>query len=174
MINVVLDLDLTIISSITTSELKARRGVHYPFKYHVFADYIIYERPGLEDFLRDISKLGNVCVWTAASENYGEFIVDNIINPRLPEGAKVKLFLFSENCKASLDITGVLKHLDMIYDMSKYGFGPELTRQNTVLVDDNEGVLAQNSYVINAAPFEFDPADSELKRVFRKIKAMNK
>jgi hypothetical protein len=41
--------------------------------------YIIFERPGLQQFLTFLFKNFNVSIWTAASKDYALFIIDKII-----------------------------------------------------------------------------------------------
>jgi len=40
--------------------------------------FYIYKRPFLDEFIREVSKLFELAVWSSASESYVKFIVDNI------------------------------------------------------------------------------------------------
>ena len=166
--HVVLDLDLTLVHSIEHNELSSARvrQLKAQFTHHVTPDFIIFERPYLRQFLRALAKRYTVSVWTAGGRSYGQYIVDNIIEPYMDK--PVYLYLYDENCNVSMALTGVLKHLDLLYKMNQRGFHG-FTRASTVLVDDNEEVLAQNSNVLRVAPFKFDPADNELVKILEKI-----
>lgn len=166
--NVVLDLDHTLIRSVTNSEDDLNTG---SLKSHTFSNYVIYERPFLKDFIQTLSEKYYLSIWTAASKPYGEFIIKQIIQPYMKPNSEIVLFLHDEHCSLSESVTGILKHLDLLYELSnKYGFKPTFTRDNTVIVDDNEGILAQNNNVILIEPFEFDSHDEELNNVIRKIR----
>lgn len=159
--NIVLDLDHTIIMSLTKKQMK-QKHVHPNLKRHLFFPFVIFERPGLESFLKDISKY-HISVWTAASKDYGKFIVENIIEPYI--GKKVKLFYHYDHCIKSEKQKNKLKHLDVLYSLKSKSF----TRTNTILIDDNPDILAQNSYVFQISKFNLDPYDSELNRMSQKI-----
>lgn len=162
--HIVLDLDHTLILGLTRDELAGRAP---PFKSHRFGQFTIFERPFLQTFLRSLSGY-KVSVWTAASQDYGRFIVERIVEPYL--GRRVYLFYHADQCARSLKHYGLLKHLDMLYALRSKTF----RRDNTLLVDDNPDVLAQNSIVLAIQPFELDPYDAELARVARKIASLNK
>jgi TFIIF-interacting CTD phosphatase-like protein len=163
--HVILDLDHTIIMSITR-----RRDL--PLKQHFFAGYYIYERPHLKEFLAWLAKHFTVSVWTAASRDYGLFIVKNIIEPYI--GRRVSVFLFDEHCEKSAEVQGgIIKHLDMLHNLGQFHNIPSFNRHNTVIIDDNEGILAQNNYVIHVKKFTLDPSDRELLSVQKKILAIN-
>lgn len=165
--NIVLDLDHTLIVSFTKAQLR-NRDVDSSLRYHVFSPYIIFERPRLQHFLVELSKLYDISVWTAASEDYGEFIVRTIIEPYI--GKKIKLYYHYDHCVKSMSKKSILKHLDELHALRRKGY----TRANTVLVDDNPDVLVQNNYVFHISQFNLDPDDRELDRIFKKITSIDK
>ena len=131
-INVFLDLDNTVIYSIVKDKFNENSYLKN-FNYHVMDDdYIVFERPGLQPFLDWLFNNFNVSVWSAASPNYVDFIVRNVIekNDRV-----VEYVLNSDNCEFSQDIFGNkhIKNLNLlwdIYDVENYG------PYNTLIIDD--------------------------------------
>jgi len=131
-INVFLDLDNTVIYSIVKDKFNENSYLKN-FNYHVMDDdYIVFERPGLQQFLDWLFNNFNVSVWSAASPNYVDFIVRNVIekNDRV-----VEYVLNSDNCEFSQDIFGNkhIKNLNLlwdIYDVENYG------PYNTLIIDD--------------------------------------
>ena len=85
-ITVVLDLDNTLIYSIPMikgfpkKKFPKKKSYLNQMKTHKMnEDFIVFERPGLQNFLSWLFKNFNVIVWSAASPDYVEFIVKNII-----------------------------------------------------------------------------------------------
>ena len=87
---VILDLDETLINSQPLDELTSeeRKRFMRRFKTHnMDGYYLVSERPYLQEFLDYLFKNHNVSVWTAASHDYANFIIANIIliKPGEPE-----------------------------------------------------------------------------------------
>ena len=162
--NVILDLDHTLILAFNKTELR-RHGcaVSDTLKMHFFEPFVIFERPGLARFLKQLSSEYVVSVWTAGTEEYGQFIINTIIAPHLT--TPLKLFLHSKQCDVSLQRFGLLKHLNLLY-----AHFPDFTRENTVLIDDNPEVQQQDNHVILIKQFSLNPCDRSLAAVYRKIK----
>ena len=167
--HIVLDLDHTLIHSIERipKNQPLINQMKRLFRHHETEDYVVFERPGLQQFIALASANYKLSVWTAASRYYGQYIIDHVITPYMTSNKKIFLYLSDVNCATSLRITGVLKHLDLLYLMKEHNY--PFTRDNTVIIDDNHGILAQNSYVFNIKEFDFDPADDELSLILRKI-----
>ena len=88
---IVLDLDLTLIHAISSSDIEKK----YPdksvmaaklssLKLHDMKEgnksyYLVFERPGLQEFLDYLFKNFRVIVWTAATKSYAAFIIEKII-----------------------------------------------------------------------------------------------
>jgi len=133
-INVLLDLDNTLIYSISCDKLPKNKDSHlHNIKSHKMDnDYYVFERPGLQDFLDWLHKNYNISIWSAASPDYVEFIVKNIIEKN---GRKVEYVLNSDNCEKSQKIFGEkhIKNLSMLWDIHDInGYGP----YNTLIIDD--------------------------------------
>ncbi len=170
--HIVLDLDHTLIHALDKDEANARRDIAFlkrAFKHHITQQYIIFERPHLGSFIRAIASKYKISVWTAASRTYGAYIIKHVIEPYLSPKTQIHAFLHSENCEDSLRATNMLKHLDILHEMEIYGYGHTFNRRNTVIIDDNPDILAQNNHVILIKPFEFDINDNELGQIWEKI-----
>lgn len=132
-LNALLDLDNTCIHSIDTHKFPKRKSVlHTKPHYFMDNDYVIFERPGLQEFLDYLFENFNVSVWSAASPKYVEYIVENVI---MRDGRELEYVLTSDNCEDCQDYYGEdhfknLKYLWDIHDL--HGFGP----LNTLIIDD--------------------------------------
>lgn len=169
-INILLDLDNTLISSLATDEEKK---VHRPrMKHFRWEDmegyYKVFERPGLQEFLDFLFQNFNVSVWTAASKTYALFIIDKFILEGHPE-RRLDYIFFSHHCKRSKKRKATQKALELLkhdfklldYDMSK-----------TFIIDDHPEVFkAQPENCIQVKAFEFTERrsyeDRELERSVR-------
>jgi hypothetical protein len=139
-INLVLDLDNTLISSKEMNhpivdELKHIRMENY---------YRVYLRPYLQEFLDFAFKNFNVCIWTAASKSYAFFVNKRIVEePRKYDSdfimldkptRKIKILLYGRNCEESMSLFSSESPKDL-----KYLFVQEdkiFTKCNTIIIDD--------------------------------------
>lgn len=132
-INVILDLDNTVIFSIEHSKYPKRKSIlHEKPHYFMDNDYVIYERPDLQDFLDWLHQHFNVMIWSAASPEYVEFIVENILQRG---NRKYEYVLTSNNCEDCQDYFGEdqFKNLRYLWDIHDLpGYGPF----NTLIIDD--------------------------------------
>lgn len=170
-INVLLDLDNTLIYSISCDKLPKKSNHLYSMKFHKMDDdYYVFERPGLQDFLDWLYKNYNISVWSAASPDYVEFIVKNIIEKN---GRKVEYVLNSDNCESCQKIFGDkhIKNLKMLWDIHDIkGYGP----YNTLIIDDLKMVCkVQPNNSIQIKTFNTNKKtslkDTELKRIKKKL-----
>lgn len=169
--HVILDLDNTIINSLEPTEKQAKNLVSYILKdENDEVEYIIYERPHLQEFLDYLFENFKVAVWTAATKDYALFIIDNIILQNRPE-RHLEFFLFRYHSDISEELTdGVCpKDLNMVWDNFK-----DFTKENTIIIDDLEDVYMPqmyNSYPI--PPFIANKKgaknDVELLKLMRKM-----
>jgi len=163
--NIVLDLDQTLISAESIdAETTAENFVKYLTKAHLFKfivfdmNYIIFERPGLQNFLDYLFKNFNVSVWTAATKDYALFIAEKIIIAGRPE-RKLDSILFSEQCNYSIFIGAGMKNLKLLSDV--YGLS-NYKMDNTIIIDDLPTVIsAQPNNSILIRPFYFTEEGSE-------------
>lgn len=173
--NIILDLDETIISTIETKDLKTDKTLlqNYRsriglFKSHVMdKDYIVTERPGVQEFLDFIFANFNVSVWTAATKDYALYVVNQVILTK--PNRKLDYICFSYHCDLSKIKTGCIKKLS-----NQFYHLPQYNSRNTVLIDDNPKVVPkQYGEVIPIEPFDFfkekSEQDAELKKMTIKL-----
>jgi TFIIF-interacting CTD phosphatase-like protein len=180
-LNVILDLDNTLISSLDPKEFKTHKNNCRGLKYTQMKNYFyIFHRPYLQEFLDYLFDNFNVSVWTAGTKDYGTFIVKHIIlNPQPYEDDSVpknrpervlKLILHSKNCDQSeyLYKTPTPKDLRYIYNF------PGFNENNTFIVDDLQEVKDVNkNNVIQIKYFDAKNSqcvnDNELKNIIKKL-----
>jgi hypothetical protein len=149
--NVLLDLDNTLIYSISAS-----KAYKYPsLRKHYFEDMVILERPYLADFLTILGKYYNVSVWTAAQRDYASFIVNNILIHH------VEIFhLFDrQHVQDSLYYFGTMKNLDLLTKIYKI---PMFIQHKNIMVDDLLEICQQKNPCLNVVPFTGQSDDNDL------------
>ena len=167
-INVILDLDQTIISSetIKTFDMKKNGAKLQRFTYKKLDDlFYVIQRPFLQGFLDYLFANFNVAVWTAASKSYAMFIINKCILTK--PGRKLDFIFFSHHCSMSTGMGKGLKGLSMLWE--EYGL-TSYTPDNTVIIDDNNDVKKiQRCNCIAIKPFHFYATNSENDKEFIKI-----
>jgi TFIIF-interacting CTD phosphatase-like protein len=162
-INCVLDLDNSIISSLSMAEIKKAKSIDKrKLTYHTMEGYYrIYSRPHLQEFLDYAFANFNVSIWTAASRDYASFIIENIILSGHPE-RKLKMFLYDENCDESQRFYNENTPKDLRYLYNFEGFYP----CNTVIIDDLSDVYKANPKQTIRAPYFDAKKDASEKDAF--------
>ena len=160
-INVLLDLDQTLISAEASDEydFKSNEKKAKKFEFHdMDGYYIVFERPGLQPFLDYLFANFNVSVWTAASKDYALYIIDKIILQGKSDRHLDWVF-FSYHCDISKKKKKGSKDLSMLWDEYKFS---EYTKDNTIIIDDYDEVhRTQPDNCVIAFPFEFLKEGSE-------------
>ena len=181
-INIVLDLDNTLVSSISFKELKKIKNMDKRrLKYKDMDEYYrIYYRPFLKEFLEYVFKNFDVTIWTAASRDYASFILDNIIlnenDKKHKKGKKkLKMFLFDQNC----DQSQILYDQDSPKDLRYLYNFPGYHQCNTIIVDDLLEVYNANKNKTIRAPYfdakkEISENDTFLLDIIDKLKELKK
>jgi|688.fasta_scaffold185111_3 hypothetical protein len=140
--NLVLDLDNTIISSLTKDEFENRK-IDNKVKFQPVCNGLYYtmERPYLNEFLNYIFPRFHVSVWTAASKDYAQEIIEKFII-KGKKNRKLRGFLYNSHCKESMDLINpkTMKDLRYLYVSKNKLFNPN----NTVIIDDLKEVLNNN------------------------------
>ena len=141
--NIILDLDNTIINALDDSDRKKLSG-DFSSKF-LYKDMIpffrVYARPHLEKFLDYLFANYNVAIMTAAEKDYALFIIENFILTK-PE-RKLEFIFFRYQVELSREIYGGVKDLRVIWDLFQVnGF----TKQNTVILDDLDMVYETNPH----------------------------
>lgn len=160
-ISIFLDLDQTLISAEANEEHNFDK---YKEKSKLFSFedmdgyYIVYARPGLQEFLTYLFENFNVSVWTAASKDYAVFIIDKLILKDHPE-RKLDYILFSYHCDVSYHKKDHSKDLSMLWDVYNIdGYN----KDNTIILDDYSEVFqTQPNNCVIAIPFNFTKKNSE-------------
>jgi TFIIF-interacting CTD phosphatase-like protein len=147
-INLVLDLDNTLICSVPMKEVRTmERNNHKSLSKLRYRDmddiYRVFYRPYLDEFLSYAFKNFDVTVWTAATKDYASFIVDNIITDgkKLKKKRRLKMFFYDDNCDQSQSIFKETSHKDLRY---LYNF-KDYHGCNTLIIDDLYEVYETNS-----------------------------
>lgn len=163
--NLILDLDATLICSKTSKKFDFKKNNNMSkaskFKFHdMDGYYVVFERPGLQEFLDYVFKKFNVSIWTAASKDYGLYIIDNIILDKNKPHRKLDWAFFSYHCDISKEKKdGKTKSLEMLWDEYKInGFN----KDNTYILDDYKEVFkTQMERCFWCTPFAFHKDGSE-------------
>jgi TFIIF-interacting CTD phosphatase-like protein len=158
-IHILLDLDNTLISSISKEEEKS---IFKPrMKFFTWKEmegyYKIFERPGLQKFLDFLFQNFNVSVWTAASKSYALFIIENFI--LVKPNRRLNYIFFSHHCKHSKRIKNTQKSIQMLVDEYKL----HEFNKNVYIIDDHPEVFnAQPDKCLHIKAFEFTDRKSFL------------
>jgi TFIIF-interacting CTD phosphatase-like protein len=180
-INVFLDLDQTVISSelldtnqaddgdrIYNIEDNLEKARMFNFQ-NMEGLYVIFERPHLQPFLTFLFANFNVSVWTAASQDYANFIVKNIVIADHPE-RKLEYFLCNYHGKKSSCMFSGSKDLKMLWECYKI---PGYTKDNTIILDDYDEVWnTQMENCIIAKEFCYFTEDSEEETFLVKLQEL--
>jgi len=147
-LNVILDLDNTIINAVDTRDVikvfnnSGLESVDWPPLFRIYA------RPHLQEFLDFLFANFNVSVFTAADKDYALYIVDKFIYKDHPE-RKLNIFFFRYHVEKSHREYKGVKDLRILWDMFQVpGFYP----CNTVIIDDLDQVAKTNPY--NCIPID--------------------
>jgi RNA polymerase II subunit A small phosphatase-like protein len=144
---VILDLDETLVYSTATTLERDHDFVVGP--------YMIYKRPGVDSFLRELAPHFSLAVWSSSTSDYAQALADNLfINTRLE-------FLWArERCTQRLDSeTHEYYWLKDLKKVRRKGF--PLSR--VLVIDDSPEKLARHyGNRVPVRPFFGDPTDDEL------------
>jgi TFIIF-interacting CTD phosphatase-like protein len=157
-INVVIDLDNTVICSISEKEIEKYRSTGLQYR-DMRGYYRIFQRPHLREFMEYLFQNFDVTVWTAASKDYALFIIDNILLPKEWRGEyRLKMFFYDDHCDHSQKMYSPDSPKDLRYLYHFSGYHP----CNTIIIDDLYDVYKANPKNIIRAPY-FDAKKSDAK-----------
>lgn len=139
-LNLVLDLDNTLISSLEKDEITKKienRKLEYK---DMDGYYRVFSRPHLKTFIDYAFNNFDITIWTAASKDYALFIINKILIPKSSKKHKLKMFLYDENCDQSREKyhKESPKDLNYLYNFSGYH------SCNTIIMDDLQDVFNAN------------------------------
>lgn len=154
-INILLDLDSTLICSLSIKKELKRMPKKYQKKFN-YIDmknyYRIFERPNLQVFLDYLFNNFNVSVFTAADKDYALFIIENIILRKNKENRKIHYVFYNYHSEISENIYNSPKDLRMLWDIFTL---KNFNKNNTYIIDDLDLVKDANpNNVIVADKFE--------------------
>ena len=131
--NIILDLDNTLVNSLTFKELNVlSKSKEKKFKYvDMDKSYRVFWRPHLQKFLDYLFENFNVSVWSMASLSYVAFIVKNIILIK-PE-RKLDFVFFAYHCSYSKRFLKCAKDVRILWNELKLvGYNTD----NVYIIDD--------------------------------------
>ena len=129
--NLVLDLDESLIHSVTEKPIGIKKSSYFSFEIYGTTYYVI-KRPGIKELFCYIFKtFDTVSIWTAATKEYAERVIENIFTK-----AQVKK-LYLKKFRTHL-VKGD-KVLDTIFESNK-----SFNKSNTLLIDDKPYVTGKN------------------------------
>jgi TFIIF-interacting CTD phosphatase-like protein len=129
-----LDIDMTLISAEPTEEFDFKKNKKKSEKFsteNMEDYYIVFERPGLQEFLDYVFKNFYVSVFTAASCAYALFIVEKIILK--DKSRKLEYIFFDYHCRISEHKYDAQKSLRLFWEEFRL---PTFNPGNTFLIDD--------------------------------------
>ena len=159
--NIWLDLDLTCLQAIPSNIFKKlpKEVKEYiakkigTIKMHDMKDdtqsyYLVFERPGLQEFLDFVFLNFNVNIWTAATKDYAAFIIDKIILQN-KKSRKLNYVLVHYHTRKSKERYGK-RNAKMLEMLIKY-YKLRMRLNNTLIVDDNHDVQQSQPKICIAA-----------------------
>lgn len=171
--NVILDLDNTLIHSVDKGEFCINKNVLKKMEKFTFHDmkphFIVFERPGLQDFLTFLFKNYNVAVWSAGTPTYVDYIIDHVVQRNL-KSRKLVFVYNSKDCERSKKKYESIKDLRYVYSKNK-GWD----QSNTVIIDDLIDVYNSNpKNTIQIKDFNFcgkgSTTDNHLDKILKMLK----
>lgn len=160
----VLDLDETLIHATKNKLLH-----EHNFK---IADYYVYQRPSLTNFINEIKKDYKIGIWSSASDDYVKEIVEKIFPKEYPlefVWGRTKCTLeYTYNFNKEFDYFNHLYYVKKLKKIHKKGIA---TLQNILIIDDTPHKCKHN-YGNAIYPTEFlgDPTDDELIYLLKYLK----
>jgi len=154
-LNVILDLDNTIINSLEPSEIKlidpsfislakTPEPEEFQAKF-MFADmepyFRVFARPGLDAFLDYLFEYYNVGVWTAAESEYALFIIRHFIETKPNRRLKFIFYRYHVDGAEKRYGEGKIKDLRLLWEHYKLF---HVYPCNTILIDDLIDVKTTN------------------------------
>lgn len=155
----ILDLDETLIHATATK-------IRDDFDFKVF-DYFIYKRPGLASFLAQCAPYFKLAVWSSASDDYVQAVVEQIfpafITPVFVWGrsrcTRFRLPEMDEQGLLNLDYASEHEFAKRLKKVERKGFN----LKRILIVDDTPEKVSQNyGNAIYIKAFRGEPDDKEL------------
>jgi TFIIF-interacting CTD phosphatase-like protein len=139
MVNIVLDLDETLIHTIVSDRPRPdlERSADFKFRFSNQGPiYYVYKRPGLKQFLAEVfRRFKRIGVWTAADRQYAKAVIKNILTYQQIMNLD---FVFSRDF-CEIDHIGFVKPLTKIF--KQY---PAWRPEETIVLDNSSQVMKEN------------------------------
>jgi RNA polymerase II subunit A small phosphatase-like protein len=158
----ILDLDETLIHASATK-------IREETDFQVF-HYFVYKRPGLAEFLTTCAQHFKLAIWSSASDDYVQAVVEQI----LPPGITLEFVWGRSRCTPfatpqideygyyNLDGTSSYEYAKRLKKVRRRGF----SLQKTLIVDDTPAKVQQNyGNAIYIKPYQGETADEELRHL---------
>lgn len=158
MVNVILDLDETLIRTVNVLPVidpELVKKVDFTFKLGGLHYYII-KRPGLDMFLDFLFKYFSVGIWTASNKDYAKNICKNILSVK---NLKCIKFIYSRNfcfVDGTVNPPIVTKPLVKIFELY-----PDFNSSNTIIIDNNKHVTKYDTHNAITIPDFFGCAEDQ-------------
>lgn len=156
---VVLDLDETLIHSTHTP-------LDYPPAFKV-REYCVYLRPGVREFLANLTGFADVAIWSSAGDEYVQLITEQLD----PEGDVFKFVWGDSRCTPKRNLaTDVVVPIKRLRKVQTKGY--HLNR--TVIVDDSPEKVRENfGNAIYIPPYTGSAETEVLKRLADFLRTLN-
>ena len=145
----ILDLDETLLHA---SKVELTHECDFTFE-----SYWVYRRPFVEEFLVDLSEYYQLAIWSSASDDYVEALVDVVVRPVVP-----LVFSWGRSrgtYRRDIDTDGYFYAKDL-YKVKRRGY----VLAQVLIVDDTPQKVAKNyGNAIYVDEFEGDPSDTTLR-----------
>lgn len=150
---ILLDIDNTLITSCTKSELPMNAIPDLDNKPVGLKPQYVFKRPNLDKFLDFLFQNFTVALWSAGNKPW----VDQIVNNILKKYKENFLFIWSrENCDSKK-----IKPLERVWTLY-----PQWSSENTILIDDRMSMNPENQIqLFPFTPSTFMNEDNELIKV---------
>lgn len=182
-LNIVLDLDGTLIHALAGRDVLCRRTFHNKlylqnFRFcmkeantrHTFHTFFVYKRPNVRRFIEFIfEKCDSVSVWTAGTKLYAMNVIKNIF--KREEIHKLKFINTRQHTKKVNEVSYV-KVLQDVFQKHK-----SLNNNNTLLLDDNPDhkvVPGSEKYLLTIKKYEGKSSDKEFDKLMKLINKYKK
>lgn len=157
MLNIVLDIDNTLVDTLTAKV----EGM--PSTRIQGTNFHVHPRPHLECFLDWLFENFTVSLWTAGSGVYADWIAENIVGTR--KGKKLEHVLNARDVQESINMYGTPKSLRYLNNID-----PRMGPENTLLIDDTSNNFEkQEKNGILIRPFDVRFHDQELNLLPERI-----
>ena len=146
---IILDLDETLIfSSVEKTEEEC--------DFTLLDVYRVKKRPHLDYFLNYVFRHFRVAVWTSASKDYADGVIQNIFDGRIPE-----FIWYRDKCTMRRDIE--INLLYYVKNLKKVQRSFRISLAEIIMVDDNPRFAELNyGNLIKVTPWQGDSSDNEL------------